>query len=153
MSAFPPKADIERHDGHVRFVPKADIRTAATRILFDHLVCAEHEPGRNLMTDRLRSLEIDDQLELSWLFDGQIGGFRPAQSLDELPSQQITKELDDARAVPDEASLLRHFGPLVNRGQAQRPGLLNNHVPIGEEDRRRQYIECSSIRSLRGIDC
>ena len=24
MSATPPKADIERHDGHVRFVPKAD---------------------------------------------------------------------------------------------------------------------------------
>ena len=24
MSALPPKADIERRDGHVRFVPKAD---------------------------------------------------------------------------------------------------------------------------------
>src|SRR5262249_22546710 len=29
MSALPPKADIERHDWHVRFVPKADLRTAA----------------------------------------------------------------------------------------------------------------------------
>jgi len=28
MSALPPKADIERHAWHVRFVPKADIRTA-----------------------------------------------------------------------------------------------------------------------------
>ena len=26
MSALPPKADIERHDQHVRFVPKADLR-------------------------------------------------------------------------------------------------------------------------------
>src|SRR5215469_3178479 len=26
--ALPPKADIERHDWHVRFVPKADLRTA-----------------------------------------------------------------------------------------------------------------------------
>jgi hypothetical protein len=25
MSALPPKADIHRHDEHVRFVPKADI--------------------------------------------------------------------------------------------------------------------------------
>jgi hypothetical protein len=31
MSALPPKADIERHDWHVRFVPKADIRTAAKK--------------------------------------------------------------------------------------------------------------------------
>ena len=29
MSALPPKADIERGDGRVRFVPKADLRTAA----------------------------------------------------------------------------------------------------------------------------
>ena len=36
MSALPPKADIERHDWHVRFVPKANIRIAAN--LFDHLV-------------------------------------------------------------------------------------------------------------------
>src|SRR5262249_905663 len=25
MSALPPKADVERHDCHVRFVPKADV--------------------------------------------------------------------------------------------------------------------------------
>ena len=29
MSALLPKADIDRHDWHVRFVPKADKRTAA----------------------------------------------------------------------------------------------------------------------------
>src|SRR5262249_57229717 len=130
MSALPPKADIERRDGHVRFVPKADIRTAATRILFDHLVCAEHEPGRNLMTDRLRSLEIDDQLELSWLFDGQIGGFRPAPSPDGLPSPQNTKKLGDARAGTGESSLLPPLTPLANSGPAQRPGLLNHNHAI-----------------------
>ena len=32
MSALPPKADIERGDGHVRFVPKADMKS------FDDLV-------------------------------------------------------------------------------------------------------------------
>ncbi len=26
MSALPPNADIDKRDGHVRFVPKADIR-------------------------------------------------------------------------------------------------------------------------------
>jgi len=38
MSALPPKADIDRRDGHVRLVPKGDIRTAAEFFLFDHLV-------------------------------------------------------------------------------------------------------------------
>jgi hypothetical protein len=33
-SALPPKADIERHDWHVRFVPQAVI----SRSLFNHLV-------------------------------------------------------------------------------------------------------------------
>jgi hypothetical protein len=40
VSALPPKADIERHDRHVRFVPKADICSAANCTLFDHLVGA-----------------------------------------------------------------------------------------------------------------
>src|SRR5215831_14757246 len=30
MSALPPKADIERHDWHVRFVPTADLCTATS---------------------------------------------------------------------------------------------------------------------------
>ena len=34
MSALPPKAGIERHDWHVRFVPQAVI----SRSLFNHLV-------------------------------------------------------------------------------------------------------------------
>ena len=33
MSALPPKADIERHEWHVRFVPKADI-TRCSKIYF-----------------------------------------------------------------------------------------------------------------------
>src|SRR5262245_8100749 len=43
MSALPPKADIERRDGHVRFVPKADSCTAANSILFDHLIGAREQ--------------------------------------------------------------------------------------------------------------
>jgi len=38
MSALPPKADIRCRDRHVRFVPKADISSAAKKALFDHLV-------------------------------------------------------------------------------------------------------------------
>jgi len=38
MSALPPKADMDRRGRHVRFVPKADICSAAKAGLFDHLV-------------------------------------------------------------------------------------------------------------------
>lgn len=72
---FAPKAEIERRDGHVRFVPKGDIRGAANSSLFDHLIGAQHETGRHLMTHRFRSLEVDDQLELGRLLDGHIVGF------------------------------------------------------------------------------
>jgi hypothetical protein len=37
--------------------------------LFNHLVGAKHESGRNFMTDRLRGLEVDDELELGRLLD------------------------------------------------------------------------------------
>jgi len=36
MSALPPKADIDRARWDVRFVPKADICSAAKERLFDH---------------------------------------------------------------------------------------------------------------------
>ena len=40
MSALPPKADMDHHGRDVRFVPKADICTAAIFSLFDHPVGA-----------------------------------------------------------------------------------------------------------------
>jgi hypothetical protein len=46
-----------------------------TNMLFDHLICAQDEPGRNLMTDRLRGAEIDDQLEVGRLLDRHISGY------------------------------------------------------------------------------
>jgi hypothetical protein len=56
MSALPPKADIERHDRHVRFVPKADIRIAAK------LSYSITSSARASSTEG-----VDDQLELARL--------------------------------------------------------------------------------------
>jgi hypothetical protein len=50
--------------------------------LFDHLVSAQHEPGRDLMADRLRGLEIDDQLKPRRLLDRQIRRLDAAQQLE-----------------------------------------------------------------------
>src|SRR5262245_60966655 len=104
------------------------------------------------MTDRLSGLEIDDQLEFCRPLDRQISGSDAAQNLHELPAQQISKELEETRTIPDEASLLCHFRPLVNRWQAQRCSALHDNLAIGEEERRGQDVECTGIRRLRGID-
>jgi len=51
MSALPPKADMDRRDGNVRLVPKADICIAG-----DFLIRSPHWPlfaERNVMERRL----------------------------------------------------------------------------------------------------
>ena len=64
MSALPPKADIDRRDGHVRLVPKADICSAANCTLFNHLVGGDKQSLRYREAERLGSPEIDHQFEL-----------------------------------------------------------------------------------------
>jgi hypothetical protein len=60
MSALPPKADIAEGDGHVRFVPKADIPRCGKNALFDQLISAPAQIERHGNAKGLRSLEVDD---------------------------------------------------------------------------------------------
>src|SRR5215472_7711321 len=69
---------------------------------FDHLVGAQHERSRGVMTDRFCCLEID-QLEPRRLLDRQIGRLDAAQQLGELPAQDVSVQLNDQRSVSDEA--------------------------------------------------
>src|SRR5215471_18081765 len=62
LSALPPKADIERHGWHVRFVPKADSCTTAKASL-DHLIGSSLQGKRNRQAERLGRLEIDDEFK------------------------------------------------------------------------------------------
>ena len=61
MSALTPKADMCGATRHVRFLPKADIRS------FDEHVHAAQKCFRNRQAYGLRSLEIDYQLVLRGL--------------------------------------------------------------------------------------
>src|SRR6476659_8783531 len=47
-----------------------------TGSLFDHLVSGSEQRRWNSEAERLRSLEIDDQLEFGWLLDRQVARFR-----------------------------------------------------------------------------
>jgi len=49
------------------------------------------------MPDRLCGLEIDNQIEPSWLLDWQIGGFCAAEQLDEVAAGQVPKQLEEGR--------------------------------------------------------
>ena len=80
MSALPPKADIDRRDGNVCYVPKADI-CIAPDFLFDHLVGAQKERLRDREAERLGGRQIDYEIKLSWLLDWDIPWLRSTQNL------------------------------------------------------------------------
>ena len=47
-----------------------------TTALFDHLVGASEECGRDIEAERFGGLEVHHQFELGRLFDRQVGGLR-----------------------------------------------------------------------------
>jgi hypothetical protein len=51
----------------------AQTARAQSDTLFDHLVGAGDERGRHREADRVRGLEVDDQLEFGRLQDGHVG--------------------------------------------------------------------------------
>ena len=52
MSALPPKAEFGTQPRNVCFVPKADIGGAAKERLFNHLIGAGKERGRDFEAER-----------------------------------------------------------------------------------------------------
>jgi hypothetical protein len=73
MSALPPKADIKGRDEHVRFVPIADKRTAAKKLLFDHLVGYREHFRRHFDAKRSSCLQVDGGPEIGRLRDRKLG--------------------------------------------------------------------------------
>src|SRR5438067_7718350 len=67
--------------------------------LFDHLVGAYQERFRDPKAKRLRSFEINHQLELGWSLDGQIGGV-----------YALKDAADITRSLPEERQKIRTIG-------------------------------------------
>ena len=64
-----------------RDVPLPDSCSAAKRPSFDDLVGAQQEPLRDVQPESLGGGQIDDEIELGRLLDGQISGLCPTQNL------------------------------------------------------------------------
>jgi hypothetical protein len=60
-----------------RFSPLTRNRHTAPSV--DHVIGAQHQPGRNFMTDRLCDLEIDLQVEVRRLLDREVRRFCAAR--------------------------------------------------------------------------
>src|SRR6185436_18650408 len=70
---------------------------------FDYLIRPREQRGRNRQAEGLGGLEVDDELELGWLFDRQVGRLRALEDLiDE--GGCASSEIRQARPV-------RHEGP------------------------------------------
>src|SRR5262245_66470140 len=73
MSASLQKRTSERLPRYVRIVPIGDItQCSKNNPLLDHLVGAGEQRRRHVETERLRGLEVDDQLELGRLLDRKV---------------------------------------------------------------------------------
>jgi hypothetical protein len=58
------------------FFNSIDPKPTCGDLLLDHFVGAGEQRWWHFEPKRLRSLEVDDQLELGRLFDGEVGGAR-----------------------------------------------------------------------------
>src|SRR5438093_4579117 len=70
MSALPPKATLTDQNVIRRFVPLVEVSPA----LFDRFIGACQERYRRIKSERLRGLEVDDELEFIRKLDRQIAG-------------------------------------------------------------------------------
>src|SRR6202158_256197 len=93
------------------------------------LVGVQDEVRGDLKADCLCSLEIDDELEPTRLFNRNGGRVCAAQYFDKLTTQQTTN-LGETRPIADQATFFRHLRPLVHCRQTQFVGALNDHAPI-----------------------
>ena len=73
-------------------------------------------------------------LEPGRLFDRKIGGLGAAQQLGELSGHDLPIDLDYARPVSNEATLLCCFRPLIHGWQTQDRNALQDELAMGEQE-------------------
>ena len=98
--------------------------------LLDYLVRTQQQRVRDREAERLRRREIDDQLELRGLLDGEIGGLRAFENLIYV-SGGATKQVMVIRRVFHQTSKLDGLPVGVNAWQTMPGCKVDDEAPIG----------------------
>jgi len=91
------------------------------------------------VADRLRGLEIDDQLEIGRLLDRNVGWLDATKRFDNHP-RRLAEDAGQASAISYQAAFFRYFRPFVDSREPQRGGALDNEAAVGEQQRQRQHV-------------
>src|SRR5689334_7157290 len=102
--------------------------TGSSRSL-DHLVRLQEQLLRNRQPDRLRSLQVDDELDLRGLLDGEVGGLRALEYLVDIRGCPIVMcpvvlSVAHQSAGLDESTAPEHRGQALLRGELRDPARL-----------------------------
>src|SRR5262245_6025179 len=111
-----------------------DSRCSHSRGLPYDLVRPLEQPLRNRQAQSLRGLEIDHQLELHWLLDGQVGGLGALQDLVDVRGG-TSVEITEARPVRHETPGLHTLPDAVCCRQAAPGCEVCEPCSVGVENR------------------
>src|SRR5262245_37167414 len=129
--------------GAVRMLPPTRVTNARRSISLyslDDLVSSGQDRLRDREAERLGGLEIDDQLELGGLLDGEIGGFCTFQDLVDVGCG-APGNVPTARPIRHEATDLRLLPLSAHRRQAALGCEVCDSCSVGTEERVRQDEE------------
>src|SRR4030095_8437243 len=117
--------------------------------LLNNLVCSQEQRLRNRQAQRLRSLEVDHQLELRWLLDGQVAGLGSFEDLVHVDGR-AAEHLGNVCAVTHDDAGFRELPPRRDRGQVCRRRQLAEAALIFEEGWRSENHQRSGTQLLGG---
>jgi hypothetical protein len=118
----------------------------------DHFIRARQHVRRNCQADLLCSFQIDDELELGRLLDGQISGLCAFQNLVYIGCGAPV-HVENISAIVHEAAGFRILRLWVNR---RKPALYREFCNLSsmiEEDDARQRQDCVSTPLACGSEC